>query len=402
MLPQGGRRIAQHGRCGRQAQRAGHAGDVRDAIARFTILPARQRYGQAACLDLCVVKRLGNGVDGTAGHGLVFQQSNPIGRGARSGHSLHGGDELCAALHAKRVGGKAFVAGPLGLPGDCAKALELPVVANGQQHVAVLRGEVLVGREAGVAVAHAAGGQACGQKACGLVGQHGHAHVQQGHVDVLALACAVGGVVAHVQRGQDGVACVQAGEQVDDGHTHAHGAAAGGVVCMAGDAHQARHGLHHQVVACALGIGAVLAKAGDGAVDEPWVENPQAFMVQPVLLEAADLEVLHHDVRLQRHLLDEPLALGSGHVDGDRALVAIAGREVAGLVGVVALGILQKGRAPLARVVAQAWALHLHHICTQVCQHLRAPGARQNARQVKDSDTGQRARRCRGGIHGFE
>ncbi len=56
-------------------------------------LPARQRYGQAACLDLSVVKRLGNGVDGAAGHGLVFQQRNPVGRGARAGHGLHGGDE---------------------------------------------------------------------------------------------------------------------------------------------------------------------------------------------------------------------------------------------------------------------------------------------------------------------
>jgi hypothetical protein len=63
-----------------------------------------------------------------------------------------------------------------------------------------------------------------------------------------------------MQRGQDGVAGVQAGEQVDHRHAHALRAAAGLAVGAAGDAHQAGHGLHHEVVARALGVGAVWPK----------------------------------------------------------------------------------------------------------------------------------------------
>ncbi|MNT61157.1 hypothetical protein D3C72_1987780 [compost metagenome] len=104
------------------------------------------------------------------------------------------------------------------------------------------------------------------------------------------------------------------------------------------------------------------------------------------MLEAADLEVLHHDVGLLRHLPDQRLAVGRGHVDGHRALVAVAGGVVAGLVGVIALGIFQEGRAPLARVVAHAGALHLDHIRAQVRQHLGAPGASQHAGEVEHLD----------------
>jgi hypothetical protein len=211
------------------------------------------------------------------------------------------------------------------------------------------------------------------------------------HVDVLALARAGGGVVAHMQRRQNGVAGVHAGKEVDHRHAHAQRAAAGLGVGAAGDAHHAGHGLHHEVVARALGIGAVLPEAGDRAVNEARVEGAQALVVQPVLLQAPDLEVLHHDVGLQCHLLDERLALGRGHVDGDRALVAVAGREIAGLRGVVALGVLQKGRAPLARVVTQAGALHLHHIGPQVGQHLGAPGASEHAGEVEHLDARQGA-----------
>ena len=194
-----------------------------------------------------------------------------------------------------------------------------------------------------------------------------------------------------MQRGQDGVAGIQAGEQVDHRDAHALWAAAGLAIGAAGDVHQPGHGLHHEVVARALGVGAVLPEAGDGAIDEARVERAQALMVQPVLLQAADLEVLHHHIGLLRHLADERLALGRGHVDGDRALVAVAGREIAGLRGVVALGVLQKGRAPLARVVTQAGALHLHHIAPQVGQHLGAPGASEHAREVEHLDARQGA-----------
>jgi len=88
--------------------------------------------------------------------------------------------------HARGVGGEARVFCPFGVARGGAKARELSVVADGQQHVAVARAQVLVGRQAGVGVAHALRCLAGGQVARRLVGEQGHAGVEQGHVDVLA------------------------------------------------------------------------------------------------------------------------------------------------------------------------------------------------------------------------
>jgi hypothetical protein len=75
----------------------------------------------------------------------------------------------------------------------------------------------------------------------------------------------------------------------------------GCTVGLAGDAHQPAHGLDHQVVSGAFGVRAVLAKAGDRAIDQARVDGFEALVVQAVLLQAADLEVLHQDVALGCH-----------------------------------------------------------------------------------------------------
>ncbi|MCY1547953.1 hypothetical protein D9M68_840370 [compost metagenome] len=129
-----------------------------------------------------------------------------------------------------------------------------------------------------------------------------------------------------------------------------------------------------------------MAEAGHAAVDEARVGRAQAFLVEAVLLEAAGLEVLDHDVGLRRHLLQQRLPFGRGHVDGDRTLVAVAGGEVAGLVGVVAVRVLHEGRAPGARVVADAGAFDLDDVGAQVRKNLRAPRAREHAGQIEDLD----------------
>jgi hypothetical protein len=97
------------------------------------------------------------------------------------------------------------------------------------------------------------------QKTGGLVGQNRHAHIEQGHVDQLPLARAV----AHFKSRQDGAAGVDTGEQVGQCHAHPLRPAARRAVGAASDAHHAAHGLDHQVVTGALGIGPGLTKAGD-------------------------------------------------------------------------------------------------------------------------------------------
>ena len=197
------------------------------------------------------------------------------------------------------------------------------------------------------------------------------------------------GAVAYLHRGQDGAAGIDTCEQVGQRHAHALRAAAGRALGFAGDAHHAAHGLDHQVVTGALGVGPGLAEAGNGAVNQAWVEGAQAGLVQTIVRQAADLEVFHHDVALQRELPDQRLALLLGNVDGDGAFVAVAGGEVARLRGFLPLGIAQKGRAPVSRVVALAGFFDLDDISPQVGQHLGTPGAGKYTREVEDFEMGE-------------
>src|SRR5450830_1315741 len=96
-------------------------------------------------------------------------------------------------------------------------------------------------------------------------------------------------------------------------------ATAGRLVAAPGDAHQTAGGLHHQVVTGALGIGPVLAKTGNRAVNQTRVERLQTRIVKSVLREAADLEVLHQNVALCGQLANQRLALGLGDVERDGA-----------------------------------------------------------------------------------
>jgi hypothetical protein len=96
------------------------------------------------------------------------------------------------------------------------------------------------------------------------VREHRDLHVEQRHVDVLAFARAV----AVRERGEHRDGRVQAGHEVGDRHAGLLRAAAGQVVALAGDAHEAAHALDDEVVARALRVRARLAEAGDRAVDQ--------------------------------------------------------------------------------------------------------------------------------------
>ena len=71
-------------------------------------------------------------------------------------------------------------------------------------------------------------------------------------------------------------------------------------------------------------------------IDQLGVQCFEAVVIQPVLRKAAHLEVLYQHIGLGCHTAQQCLPFGMGHVDGDGALVAVAGGEVAGLAGVVA------------------------------------------------------------------
>src|SRR5690606_20161099 len=90
----------------------------------------------------------------------------------------------------------------------------------------------------------------------------------------------------------DGSGGVDARKVVDDGHTCLHGLS----IRFTGNRHEARHALYYVVIARKTGIGTVLAKAGDRAIDEFRVDRPKAFKVKAVFFQTAQLEVFDDDV----------------------------------------------------------------------------------------------------------
>jgi hypothetical protein len=218
-----------------------------------------------------------------------------------------------------------------------------------------------------------------------LVGEYGDGGVEQRHVDVLAFA----GDIAVGERAEDCDGAVHAGEDIGDGDAHFLRAAAGQVIALAGDAHQAAHALEHEVVAGAVGVRPALAEAGDRTVDDAGAHRLQVVVGEAVARERADLVVFDHDVRLRGKPLHDRLAFGGGDVERDRALAAIAGKVIGGLAGVDPGFILEKRRAPAAGVVAGARALHLDHVGPHVGEVLGAPWTGEDPRQIEDPDVRQ-------------
>ena len=160
---------------------------------------------------------------------------------------------------------------------------------------------------------------------------------------------------------------------------------------IARQVHDAAHPLDHEVVPRTAGVRAVLAEPGDRAVDEPRIEAMQAVVVEAELPQTADLEVLDEHVGAGRELPDDGLAFGPAQIDGDRALASIGGMEIRGVAS--AVGVVDRGRTPLARVVA-AEALDFHDRRAEVREHLTGPGTGQDARELDHLQAAER-RRCR-------
>src|SRR5690606_5132101 len=74
-------------------------------------------------------------------------------------------------------------------------------------------------------------------------------------------------------------------------------------------------------------------------------------------------------------------------VEHDRALVAVRGEVVGGIVGVVALAVREEGRAPAAGIVPGARALHLDDVGAKIAEILAAPGPGQAPREIQDANS---------------
>ncbi len=317
-----------------------------------------------------------DGIDRPAGHPGRDQLAEPVGR-RTAGQSLdqHRPQQV-AVSRAVLVVRESRVRCQVRDPEHLAQLAELPVVACGHDEVAVAGGQRLVGVQARMGVAHPERDHPSSRVRAGLVDHPGHRGGQQAGLDVLTLA----GSGAVVQRRQDADRGMQAGDDIEDRDTGPERWA----VRIAGQAHQARHRLHHQVVTRQVPA-ATRAEAADRGVHDAGVAGPDRLVVEPEPGQAAGLEVLHQHVGPAGKLPRGGQITGVIEVQGHGPLVPVDRQVIRRHPGA-------GGRRRPAPGVVSSRALHLDHVRAEVGEQHRAVGAGQHPGEIGDQQPGQRAR----------
>ena len=241
--------------------------------------------------------------------------------GAAAQRRRDDGVELRAVGDAQIVRAEARVGRKAGLaqhPG--AQARPFALILDRQDHRLVVgAGEGAVGRDRGV---H----QADPLRWLGPVArlQIGHVHpvgerMEQRHLNSAPLARAFARVEGLEYGGVGG----RAGGDVGDRDADAHG-----VVRRSVDREQAALALDQQVIGLVIAIGAVLAIAGDGAVNQTRMARSQRLRAQVQALRRAGRQILQEDVRLCGHRLDQSEIFGLLEVKPHRLLAAVQPDEI--------------------------------------------------------------------------
>ncbi|CUI69575.1 Uncharacterised protein [Achromobacter xylosoxidans] len=330
-----------------------------------------------------ILEHLAQIVDRSARHVHGLQRLQPVLARAGAQRRLHGFTHGLSVPDPRDVGAVALVPRHRFDAGDLAETTELPIVADRQDHRPVGRLEHLVRHDVRMAVGKPLRDLCTGEVIGARVHQPGDLAVQQRNVDLLPFS----GRVAMAQRRQDADRRVHARHDVGDADAHLHRRAVG----LAGQAHDAAHALDQEVIACAPGVGAGLAEAGDRAIHQAGIALAQAGIVQSMPGQSADLVVFHQHIGPGQQAVQQRAPVLGGDVDGDRALVAIGAEVVGALVRVAAILADNVGRPPFARIIALPGLLHLDHVRAQIAQQLGGAGTGQNARKVKNAHAVERA-----------
>ena len=148
-------------------------------------------------------------------------------------------------------------------------------------------------------------------------------------------------------------------------------------VGLARQVHNAAHALNDKIIARAMRIRPIVAKARDGAIDEAGVEGAQAGIIQAIFDQPPGFEILNQHIGPADQLAHDLLALWLFKIDRHRAFAAIAGMEIGGVA-------FQEGRTPATRVIARPWPLDLDDIGTQIGKRLPCPWPREDAGEFDD------------------
>ena len=167
----------------------------------------------------------------------------------------------------------------------------------------------------------------------------------------------------------------QSGGEIGDGDADPHRALAR----RAGDRHQPAHTLRDLIEARPLVVGAVLAEAGDAAIDDARVDLAQALIVDAELCLDVGTKILDHDVGLLGEALEHFEARRVLQVQRHGPFVAVQILEIRALAWAARL---LAGRVFQQRV-------DLDDIGPPIRQLPDASGPGSNAGEIEHGETGE-------------
>ena len=157
-------------------------------------------------------------------------------------------------------------------------------------------------------------------------------------------------------------------------------------IAIAGDRHDASGALDDLIVGRPGYPGAVLAKTGNGTINQVWTRLFQNWVIETEAGHHPRPEVLQHHVgafhQPQKHLL----AGGRFEVKRDRLLAGVLGQKRHPHAGRVE----RRVGAQLARQIATSRRLDLNHLGAEMGQLMRAERPRQNIGQIQHAKSGKR------------
>ena len=261
-------------------------------------------------------------VDRRARHAGLFQHREPVRRRVRRQDRLELGLQRVDVGVAGGVVGEARVLGEVRPPQRGTERGEQRVVAGGDNDVTVGGSIGLEGCYRGMACPerprHLAGGEVARER----VLQDRHLAIEHRDVELHALA-------RHrppVERAVDADGGEEAGHDIADGASHPCRRAAG----LAGQAHDAAHGLHHHVIGRPAGVGPGVAEARARRIDKPGEARMQRLPAIAEALHRAGAKVLDHHVGVRQQVLEDRAVAVVLEVEGDALLAAVDRHEVGG------------------------------------------------------------------------
>ena len=198
-----------------------------------------------------------------------------------------------------RVGVKLGVLDQIGLADDLAQLGEVVVAGYRDNHMGIFTAVNIKRSTERMAGTHAGGMHAANGVPHHVGLDEGEHAVQHRNIHILPLS----GPFPVIQCQQDTCHRIQAGTDVTQRAAHTSRRSIG----ITGNAHHAGHSLCYNIIGRQIPHGAVLSKAGNRTVNNLRIDLLELLIRVAQLFHDSRLKVLHHDVAVSDHLVDDVL-----------------------------------------------------------------------------------------------